>query len=368
MRIAILCLSTHKGGMELDAFRLALRLRERYRPLFVCRRNSFVFDVASTAGLDVCVVGGSEWFANKAISIALILNLRSRLIKNQISDLIFFGTSEARSIALAILGTKVRFYLRHGTTVGRAKHGGWWREFGYRRVDCYLACSMHIARNIEEFFPRSPTAEVRLLYPVLDPIEAGHREGYSREKIVRIFYHSRFVHGKGHLDAVFACDQLMRGGINFTYEMIGDLVDKELVRLLNESIHNYKLEDHCRVLPFDANVRQKLGSADVFLAPSYGEGFSNSLAEALGLGLVCLVYKNSVHPEFRRLGFYLKLIDHGNRDELASQLMVVCRDIEAERQRAKRNIELARKLFSSERELVDLINIVGLTPKAQSPL
>lgn len=357
-RLAFLCLSPHAGGMELDALRMALRFSEIYDTTFICRTSTFIHQRALLTGLKIQTVRGSLWFANKLISIRLALDLKSRLRQHGTSHLIFFGTSEARTIAVSLWGSSVQFFLRHGTTVSRAKKGYWWRTFGYQRVNAYIANSRHIADNIQNFFPVSDFASIHLVYPVITPGQRVHSQNSERLR-PKLIYHSRFVSGKGHQDAILACSELRKAGHDFCYQMIGDYSEPKYVESLRDLILSLDLDLYCQILPFEDGISERLGDADIFLGPSYGEGFSNSFIEALSSGLVCLVYKNSSYPECAELGFHFSMAENLDVASLSDKLISIYESLSVEKARSTINVDLVAERFSPGREATVFSALLG---------
>lgn len=361
-RIAFLCLSPHAGGMELDALRMAVRVKQSYPTIFICRQNTFILEKAQQEDVDVRVVAGVQWLANKFISPHLVFGLREILRANKVNHLVFFGTSECRSIFLALVGLPVKFVLRHGTTVSKSKRGRPWREFGYKRVDTFLANSIHIAKNVSDFFPIRQNAEVRVVYPVIKFNEEESIAQSGGKGKVKIIYHSRFAPGKGHMDALKACMELRKYEENFEYEMIGHFSDVKCVESLQEFIRENNLSANCRLTSFDQNVEKKLSCASIFLGPSHGEGFSNSFVEALGKGLVCVVYDNTVYPECKKMGFHFHMARNLDVQDLSIMLLECVRNLQREMTLSTDNVLLAKRQFSPSREMRELSDIFSREP------
>ena len=60
---------------------------------------------------------------------------------------------------------------------------------------------------------------------------------------------------------------------------------------LRKKVVEYGLQNNVHFLGYRSDVPQLLKSADVFLLPSYREGLSRSLMEAMSAGLPCVVSK-----------------------------------------------------------------------------
>lgn len=95
----------------------------------------------------------------------------------------------------------------------------------------------------------------------------------------------------------------------------------------------------------------ELGRADIFLMPSFGEGFPNSLLEAMAAGLACIVTPVGAVPEIAADGVEALVIEPGDADGLARAIDRLARDAD-ERQRLARNAEARlRRQFVAERVL-----------------
>jgi glycosyltransferase involved in cell wall biosynthesis len=351
-RLAVVCFSVIRGGMELDALRMHYRLRSEFNSLLICRKDSFLeAEVSGQKALASSCVALKfwAWFALKFFSLGLAHQMRRALVQNKITDIIFFGTSEMRSIALAVNGLPIRVHLRQGTTVHKEKFG-LVRGFGYRRVNTYLATSEHIAKNIKNFFPNASDSNLRVLYPV---VNISQTDGINVEDLknpVVIKYHSRFVPGKGQLDALHAFKALGQRNQNVQLHLVGDFSDSLYVSEIRKDTANSGLQSRCRIENHTDDISAFLAGGGIFLAPSYGEGFSNSFVEAMQAGLVCIVYRNTVFPEFQRQGFYFHAVETGDKEALAAKLIEVVSSLSQEIAKSAPNMTLAREKFSAHCE------------------
>ncbi len=104
-----------------------------------------------------------------------------------------------------------------------------------------------------------------------------------------LLYHGRVDRRKGALDLLDAFALLIRNPkwaqARVIYSGIGP--DFEAVK---EKIAALNLQNHAEVLGYVdyADVPQVYGRGDVFLSPTYAEGFSNTILEAMASGLPCV--------------------------------------------------------------------------------
>jgi glycosyltransferase involved in cell wall biosynthesis len=101
---------------------------------------------------------------------------------------------------------------------------------------------------------------------------------------------------------------------------------------------------------FTEDPRPYYEQASVFLFPSKGEGLSNAFIEALASGLTCVAFDNTSFPELRDLGFPILLARDQDLDSLKHCLLTAVTERAHAPRRWGEQAELARRLFSSERE------------------
>jgi glycosyltransferase involved in cell wall biosynthesis len=136
--------------------------------------------------------------------------------------------------------------------------------------------------------------------------------------------------------------------------------------ILEERIAALNLGNVAQVEGFvpHARVLEAMRDADVFLLPSHGEGFPNSLIEAMACALPSIVTPVGAVPEIAR-GGGARVVPVGDADALAREIAALSAD-QALRQRlgeeAKSNL-LAR--YTAERVLPGLgslyVSLIGAT-------
>ena len=120
------------------------------------------------------------------------------------------------------------------------------------------------ATNVDQFKPAQPIGALR--YPA------------------RLLYHGRVDQRKGALDFVRAGRQLLDADESVRLIISGIGPDAEAARQL---VRDLSMEDHTEFLgavPYDEAARV-YARGDLFISPTYAEGFSNTILEAMASGL-----------------------------------------------------------------------------------
>jgi glycosyltransferase involved in cell wall biosynthesis len=143
---------------------------------------------------------------------------------------------------------------------------------------------------------------------------------------VRILFVGRFVPAKGVADLIDAVRQLHDSRLcEVRARLVGDLTfcDQDYVRSVKELIVEYGLDD---VVTFVGSVSpeqliREYQAADIFLIPSYHEGFCVPVLEALSCGCIVVGYDAGNLPNITAgLG---RLVPCGDRGRLAGALRSV---------------------------------------------
>ena len=108
-------------------------------------------------------------------------------------------------------------------------------------------------------------------------------------------------------------------------------------------------------------VRDLFRQSDIFVIPSYSEGFSIALLEAMSCGLACIGTSVGAIPEVLNYGKAGLLFDPGNAVQLASAIERLATDDVLRKQlgnAARRKVETQYTLTSFEHCFADLLNDV----------
>lgn len=353
---AVICLSPYFGGMEMDAIRIAKLLSSTTVVTLIVKQDAHIANNFNNEGATKNINLVSIKF-HYNFSLAIIRQVRELIKRNQISNVIFFGASELRSLYFSFLGLDVNLVIRHGTTKSRPKKDPLHRLI-YSNVNYHVAICKHLAKNVEYIIPFGKKTKLQLIYSSLREVPSNIRRREALvNRSVKLLHVGRVTANKGHREAIEACNELYKEGIPFTLTFVGD-IDPAYSAVLDSILENKPYRDSIQFVGFTTDVSKFYRESDIFLFPSRGEGLSNAFIESLGYGLVCIAFENTSFPELRDLGFVLFLAKDQDLDSLKRELQDAYTYVKVSGLPVDENIELAGSLFSEKRELMQFIEIL----------
>lgn len=353
--VAIMCFSSGTGGMERSAVRLARFLSSITTVVLVCKQGSFIESLyREECGSYKCETIN---FISRILSPAMMIRAGIIIQDYNISNVIFFGASELKSLYFSFLRKNINLIVWHGTTKSRAKRD-FLHRLVYSGVNYHVALSEHLIRNVKNIVPVSPGVKYKVIRPSFDfDVNLGCRKSQDHD-VINILHVGRVANGKGQVDAVKACGVLKKKGINFRLVFVGTADGSGYIRDVENSIKASGLESNVLMAGYVENVNSFLEQADILLFPSSGEGMPNAFIEALHYDIVCIAYDNTVFPEFIDMGFHVHLAANGNIAELSDLLLYAVNNLDAEKEKSNRNVELSRKYFQKDREIKEWLEIL----------
>lgn len=348
--IGIICLSSNFGGMELDTIKLAKKLFPYRKIVLIIKEEGFIhknfnkyFSLSDKIDLETIKF-------KSTLSFNIILKARDIVKKYNIRNVIFFGASELKSLYFSFLGLDINLIVRHGTTKSTPKKD-WFHKLIYSRINYHVCISKHIQKNIEYIIPFGKHTKSILIYP---SIEIANFKKRKNEKLTLI-HTGRISQGKGQIDAIKACSILVENNIDFIFYVVGGFekyYEKEFLDFYNNL--NYK--DKIILAGFSNEIEKYLEKSDIFIFPSYGEGFGNSFVEALSFKLKCISYANTSFFEFKKIGFDFEMVENKNIDNLKQSLLKIVKDeIKFD---FEKNIELIKNIFYENQEVKKYLEII----------
>lgn len=343
-KTAVICLSRTNGGMELAAVKIANILAEDIEVVFFCRSHGFISQNRNLFQKNIDIF---EFHYQSNFSLKLILQIRRVINTHGIKNIIFLGASEMKSLYFAALGLDINFIIRQGTTKSTSKKDIIHKVL-YSKVNHFVGNSKFIVQNMKKILPISSDATLNLIYASVNiKKEIEYKKIDNKIDIIHL---GRITKGKGQLEALKACKVLHDNGYDFKLKFLGDIADEKYFGQLQEITKNTDYKDKVEFLGYEKDIAKYLQSSDLFLFPTYGEGMSNAIIEALSFGLVCIIYDNTSTPEFKDLGFHLHLTAENSVESLQKTLLNIAHNIEDEKSLARQNYEKALQVFASQRE------------------
>lgn len=353
---AIISFGTLFGGMEMDAFRHAKLLNNNTKVTFIVRSGSGLEDEygkeCEELGIEIKSIKFNHFF-----SPAIIFGVRKIVKERHIKNVIFFGASEMRSLFFSFLGLDINLIIRHGMKKTSPKKDFFHRLI-YSNVNWHVSICKYISENVKDIIPFGNKSKLILIYSSLRYLPTGIKRPKPAEpKPLKLIHVSRIAQKKGQVDAIRTCKHLYDRNIPFELHIVGT-IHKPFQRRFESIVSEAPYKDSIILHGFCRNVPELLNGSDIFFYPSSGEGLSNSFIEALSFGLVCISYDNTSFPELRELGFHLHIARTEDLTDLKDKLFDALSYMKNNPLPIEHNIELARKLFSPERELQQFLSIL----------
>jgi len=349
--IAVICLSPSQGGMEMLALSFAKKLNAsltKTKIILIIKKDSHIHSELKISN-DVTyeTIGFYKFF-----SFSIIKNTRKIVKKYNVKNVIFFGNSEMKSMYFSFLNLDINLSLVHVTTKSTPKKDFLHRII-YSNVSYYISLSSHLENNVRKIMPFGNKTESIVIHPSLE-IEPPV---YKKHDKLTLIHTGRVVDGKGQIDAIRACKILIENNIDFHFYIVGKIdpfYEEEFMYFYEKCKYKEKIE----LVGFTNNINLYIQKSDIFIFPSYGEGFGLSFVEALANNIVCLSYANTSFFDFKESGFYFRMCKDKDIKDLSKNLLEVSLELEDELRKSKENYNLAKAIFSVESEIKKYLNIL----------
>lgn len=348
---AIICLSHHSGGMEIDSIKLAKKLSADVPITLIAKTNCFIAnskdDYIGYNNIELETIS-----FRSSMSLSIVLGIRRIVQEKGIKNIIFFGASELKSLYFSFLGLDINLIVRHGTTKSHPKKD-WFHRLIYSNVNTHVSICKHLQKNVEYIIPFGKHSKSVMIYPSLELPDVAK----TPHDALTLLHVGRIAEGKGQVDAIQACKILYTQGIDFTFYLVGGFDEKYQSHFM-EQYDSLPYKEKIILVGFTKNVQEYYAKSDIFLFPSYGEGLSNAFLEALANELVCISYDNTSFPELKELGLYFHICDNQNIESIQKTLIQCVSNISTEKSMAVDNRQLVRNIFNPQREINEYLNLL----------
>jgi glycosyltransferase involved in cell wall biosynthesis len=348
---AIICLSHHSGGMEIDSIKLAQKLSADVPITLIAKTDCFIAnskdDYVGYNNIELETIS-----FRSSISLSIALGVRRIAQEKGIKNVIFFGASELKSLYFSFLGLDINLIIRHGTTKSHSKKD-WFHRLIYSDVNTHVSICKHLQKNVKTIIPFGKHTQAVMIYPSL---ELPHITKTAHDKLT-LLHVGRIAEGKGQADAIQACKILYDKGIDFIFYLVGGF-DERYEQPFMELYNSLPYKEKIVLVGFTKNVQEYYAKSDIFLFPSYGEGLSNAFLEALANDLVCISYNNTSFPELKELGLYFHICDNRNIESIQTILIESASNISIGKSIAVDNRQLVKNIFNTQREINEYLNLL----------
>ena len=161
------------------------------------------------------------------------------------------------------------------------------------------------ATNVEQFKPAQPIGALR------NP--------------TRLLYHGRVDQRKGVLDFVRAGQQLLDAGVSVRLIISGIGPDADAARRLVSELKMTEQTDFLGAVPYHEAARV-YARGDLFVSPTYAEGFSNTILEAMASGLPIVSTRTVGVVDCLEDGVNAALVEPGDVDALTQAIQRMLHD------------------------------------------
>jgi len=166
------------------------------------------------------------------------------------------------------------------------------------------------------------------------------------EDPVRLLYHGRVDRRKGVLDFLDALERVWEAGLPFEATISGIGPDVDAARARADEIGFTPAHVAFTGYADYDTVPDLYRRADVFVSPTYAEGFSNTILEAMAAGLACVSTHSVGVSDCLRDGENGLLVQPGDVRALAKALGRVIEDADLRRTLARAGLEECRRVYS----------------------
>lgn len=284
----------------------------------------------------------------------LIIDLKKALTAHK-ADIVHTAGAEANFHGLlAAKLAKVR--VRIGEEIGFPKHHKVW-EWIFKLVYHTAHKVVAISEAVKEYIVNKGEVDHKKVSVIYNPAYLSSFEGNGKEGNFPFTFImvNRLTAIKNIPDALKSLANIIHGS---PYEpnihIIGEGEERASLELL---VAKLEIEENVKFLGFQADVAAFLNRSDVFLIPSFSEGSSVALAEAMMAGLPSIVTKVGGASEIIGESNSAKVIDPHNPQSIENAMLQFLQMPEEERLEMGKRAQKEAKKYSVENYVKNLLSL-----------
>lgn len=290
MKVLISCLSKSWGGMEMYTLTSLLKLLEKnIEAELLCYKNSRLHNEAEKLNIKILTSTASGYFSPgevTRIATSIELNNYELIHTHATKDLwLLVPSLQFASCKIPLIFTK-----HVGSFIVKKDI---FHKWIYKRVDCALAISEVIKKNLADTTPLDKN-KIKLLYDGIDvskfdPQNAERNKIRNEFKIndneIVIGMMARFSPGKGHEEFLQAAEMLSPKFDNLKFMIVGEPSrgENEYGNKIKSLSENSKIKNKMIFTGFRKDTSDILSAMDIFAFPSHAEAFGMALVEAMAM-------------------------------------------------------------------------------------
>lgn len=275
---------------------------------------------------------------------------------------VFAGTRFKKKSIFKVMNSGERndaLQLRHD----RSLLGAGYMASYLRRCDCVISLNEQASAELRQMGFRPD--QIALIPNGVEDGEIEPKNSYQRPETLRVIFVGRLSRSKG-LDSLLKAFKILVTGFGISYCRLLILGKGELLAQLQELAGRLDITPYVDFAGEVADVFSYLSASSIFVLPSYGEGISNALLEAMAAGLACITTDtagNNTLIRHRQNGILIGVTQ--NEVELAEALCQLATDDDL-RERlgraARRTVETDFSIAAIARRYIDLYQRLLASP------
>lgn len=280
-KVMFVCQSLGNGGAERVVSVLTNELSEADYRVFILTmtKEKQVYNINENVEI---VAPHKNYNAGILGKLQRVKIIRDEIIKHKIDVVVAFSHYNAMFSVIASYGLPVRIIGSERNDPAQLKNRkilNSTRNILYKKLDC-LVCQTDEAKA---YFPNKIQEKTTI---ILNPISASIIDPYCGEKEKKIVTFCRLEPQKNLRMLIDAFEMLYEEYPDYELNIYGEGSERE--NLLNYIVSK-GLVNVISIKPFCKDVHQKVMKATIFALPSNYEGLSNSMIEAMALGIPTVV-------------------------------------------------------------------------------
>ena len=280
-KVMFVCQSLGNGGAERVVSVLTDELSEADYRVFILTmtKEKQVYNINENVEI---VAPHKNYNAGILGKLQRVKIIRDEIIKHKIDVVVAFSHYNAMFSVIASYGLPVRIIGSERNDPAQLKNRkilNSTRNILYKKLDC-LVCQTDEAKA---YFPNKIQEKTTI---ILNPISASIIDPYCGEKEKKIVTFCRLEPQKNLRMLIDAFEMLYEEYPDYELNIYGEGSERE--NLLNYIVSK-GLVNVISIKPFCKDVHQKVMKTTIFALPSNYEGLSNSMIEAMALGIPTVV-------------------------------------------------------------------------------
>jgi len=364
MNILTLCLSPDLGGLELYAYRSAMKLREKADLVFVAHPHGKLVQKLADSPIK------THYLSSAFYRLPLISAFRlARLIDNHSIDIVHMHWG--KDLALAALAKKLSrrkptlVYTRQ-MNVTRSKKD-WYHQFLYKEVDRLITITHLLADKYTEFLGETFSSRITpLYYGVNQPSRTLSKTDINKKRGELGFDDNDFItgcfgrleQGKGQYLLIEAIKLAADAGKTIKALIVGHEMNPgyrdELKRLAAE----LDVSEHVAFHDFVPDPQSLMQICNCMVLTTYEETFGLVLPEAMRAGIAVIGSNAGGVPEIIDHDETGLLFESKNSTDLSRQLLKLRSDANLTQQLASNGKKKSDSLFNNKLHFEKLFSIL----------